>query len=87
MGALEVGDGIPRPGVRHVVTVCDQAREACPVFPGAKRQLHWDFDDPAAAEGNDEERLAAFRRTLAGMRTQVDALIPIARGPGTLSRT
>jgi arsenate reductase len=45
-----------------VVTVCDSAREACPNFPGALYQLHWSFDDPAAAEGSEQERLAVFRR-------------------------
>lgn len=44
------------------VTVCDDATEACPFFPGAKSQLHWRFDDPAAAQGTDEEKLEAFRR-------------------------
>ncbi|MBI3696804.1 MAG: arsenate reductase ArsC [Acidobacteria bacterium] len=46
----------------YVITVCDPAREACPLFPGAGRMLHWSFDDPAAAEGSREERLAVFRR-------------------------
>jgi arsenate reductase (thioredoxin) len=45
-----------------VITVCDQARETCPVFPGANQTAHWAFDDPAAARGDDEERLAVFRR-------------------------
>ena len=45
-----------------VVTVCDNARDACPVFPGAAEQLHWPFDDPADAEGTDEEKLAVFTR-------------------------
>lgn len=44
------------------VTVCDEAREACPFFPGADRQLHWSFEDPSAATGSEEERLAVFRR-------------------------
>ena len=44
-----------------VVTVCDDAKEACPYFPGG-RQLHWSFDDPAAATGSEEARLAVFRR-------------------------
>lgn len=43
------------------VAVCDDAREACPYFP-AGRQLHWAFDDPAAAHGTEDERLAVFRR-------------------------
>jgi arsenate reductase len=46
----------------YVVTVCDDAREACPYFPGARQQLHWSFDDPAAATGSEAERLAVFRR-------------------------
>jgi arsenate reductase len=44
-----------------VITVCDNAKEACPIFPGVQRQLHWSFDDPAAAEGTEEEKLAVFR--------------------------
>jgi arsenate reductase (thioredoxin) len=46
----------------YVVTVCDNAREACPAFPGAANQLHWGFDDPAHAPGTDEEKLRVFRR-------------------------
>ncbi len=45
-----------------VVTVCDPAREACPVFPGAKEQIHVGFPDPAQAEGSEEGRLEVFRR-------------------------
>ena len=46
----------------YVVTVCDHARDSCPVFPGGTRRIHWSFEDPAAVEGSEEERLAAFRR-------------------------
>jgi arsenate reductase len=46
----------------YVVTVCDSASEACPVFPGAARRAHWSFDDPSRAVGGDDERLATFRR-------------------------
>jgi arsenate reductase len=46
----------------YAVTVCDDATEACPYFPGAATQVHWSFDDPSAAQGTDEERLAVFRR-------------------------
>lgn len=46
----------------YAITVCDESKEACPYFPGAGQQLHWRFDDPAAAEGTDEQRLAVYRR-------------------------
>jgi arsenate reductase len=45
-----------------ILTVCDNARETCPVFPGSGKRLHRSFEDPAAAEGGEQERLAAFRR-------------------------
>jgi arsenate reductase (thioredoxin) len=46
----------------YVVTVCDNARDQCPAFPGARNRLHWSLEDPAAVEGSAEVRLAAFRR-------------------------
>jgi arsenate reductase (thioredoxin) len=46
----------------YVVTVCDNAREECPNFPGRTRRVHWSFDDPARAEGGWPERMSAFRR-------------------------
>ncbi len=45
-----------------VLTVCDSAREACPVLPGAKKVLHWSIEDPAQVTGSEEHRLGAFRR-------------------------
>ena len=45
----------------YVVTVCDNAKESCPVFPGKTERIHWSFPDPAAVEGSEGERLAAFR--------------------------
>lgn len=47
---------------RYVITVCDNAAETCPVFPGVAERIHWSFEDPAAVEGDEETRLAAFRR-------------------------
>jgi arsenate reductase len=44
-----------------VITVCDNAKESCPVFPGNTQRLHWSFEDPAAVQGSYEERLKAFR--------------------------
>ncbi len=46
----------------YVITVCDRAKETCPVFPGASSTLHWSFDDPAGAQGSIEYRQAVFRR-------------------------
>ena len=46
----------------YVVTVCDEARQVCPVFPGVHASVHWGYEDPAEAEGTEEERLAVFRR-------------------------
>lgn len=63
-----------------VVTVCDEAREACPVFPGARRMVHWSFEDPAAAVGSDRQRLAAFRR----VRDEIGAKIESALAAGEL---
>ncbi len=45
----------------RVITVCDEANEACPFFPGASERLHWSFPDPSKAEGTEEERLEVFR--------------------------
>jgi arsenate reductase len=58
-----------------VITVCDAAREAGPVFPGALYQLHWNYDDPANATGSEEEKLAAFRRVREEMAEQVRAFV------------
>lgn len=57
-----VGDLVDRP-FDYVITVCDRARQACPVFPGARRVLDWDLEDPAAVQGTGTQRAAAFERT------------------------
>ena len=46
----------------YVITVCDNANEQCPVFPGNAKRIHWSFDDPGAAEGHEDSRLVVFRR-------------------------
>ncbi len=57
----------------YVVTVCDNARDNCPVFPGGTARLHWSFEDPAAVEGTEAERLAAFRRIRDQIQERVKA--------------
>ena len=63
----------------YVITVCDQAREVCPVFPGVHESLHWGYDDPALAEGTEEERLAAFRRVFVQLGERIGTFLPLAR--------
>lgn len=46
----------------YVVTVCDSAAKTCPVFPCKHERVHWDLEDPAAAHGDEQEKLAAFRK-------------------------
>lgn len=46
----------------YVVTVCDNARDNCPLFPAGAERLHWSFEDPVAVMGSEQDRLAAFRR-------------------------
>lgn len=58
-----------------VITVCDHARQACPVFPGPARRIHWDLEDPAAAPGPDEERLAVFRRVRDELAERIRAFL------------
>ena len=60
----------------YVITVCSNANETCPVFPGPVKRLHWPFDDPAAVEGLDAVRHAAFRR----IRDQIHGRIMVFLG-------
>lgn len=72
----------------YVITVCDQARQSCPVFPGATAPLHWGCEDPAAAEGTDEERLVVFRRVFTQLGGRIHQFIPLAlRDPAVAGRS
>ena len=53
----------------YVITVCDNAKESCPVFPAATKRIHWSLDDPAAVQGTEEQRLAEFRRVRDQLRS------------------
>jgi len=55
-----------------VITVCDAANEACPIFPGAARRLHWSFDDPSRATGTEAEQLAVYRRVRDAIRARIE---------------
>lgn len=63
----------------YVITVCDQARQVCPVFPGVHETLHWGYDDPAEATGTEEERLAVFRRVFTSMGERIGQFVTLAR--------
>jgi arsenate reductase len=59
--------------IHTVITVCSQADEACPIFPGRVHRHHWPFDDPATATGTDAEVLAVFRRVRNEIRRVFEA--------------
>ncbi len=63
----------------YVITVCDRARQTCPVFPGSHNSLHWGLDDPAEVEGADAEKLEAFRRTRTEVATRLRPFVELAR--------
>ena len=56
----------------YVITVCDDANEACPFFPGATTRLHWSLRDPSQARGSEEERLAVFRSVRDELRSRIE---------------
>jgi arsenate reductase len=55
----------------YVITVCDNANEHCPVFPGNTERINWSFDDPATAQGDEQARLSVFRRVRDQIRHQL----------------
>ena len=58
-----------------VITVCDNAKESCPVFSGAKETLHWPFDDPADAIGTDDEKMVTFRRVRDEIKAKIQTYL------------
>ena len=63
----------------YVVTVCDEARQVCPVFPGVHESLHWGYEDPSEATGTDEEKLAVFRRVFVQLGERVRQFAIVTR--------
>ncbi len=66
----------------YVITVCDDANEACPVFPGGRRRLHWSFPDPSKAPGTEEERLAVYRQVRNAIRARIEEFLRQEAGGG-----
>jgi arsenate reductase (thioredoxin) len=62
----------------YVITVCDHARESCPVFFGAAKRIHQSFDDPAALKGSEQERFAVFRRVRDELRDYLAGFVSSA---------
>jgi len=58
-----------------VITVCDNARETCPVFPARTRRIHWSIEDPAAIQGSEEERLSTFRQARDELRGRLRTFV------------
>jgi arsenate reductase len=58
-----------------LITVCDQAKEACPTIPGVRQQAHWSIDDPSGVEGDEEARLEAFRTARDHLRDRVHVFV------------
>ena len=73
-----------------LITVCDQARDACPTIPGARRQAHWSLHDPSAVEGDASARLAAFRAARDELRDRIHTFLAAREDdadPGTSPAT
>lgn len=66
----------------HVITVCDIASEACPVFPGTPNRIHWSITDPSAAEGTENERLAAFDAAAIDLLTRIRYFVTFVERAG-----
>src|SRR5262249_5022327 len=71
--------------VETVITVCGNADQACPMFPGQANHHHWGFDDPAHASGTDEEKLAVFRRVRDEIKKVFEAYAAGRRDQGKVS--
>lgn len=67
----------------YVITVCDNANQQCPMFPGKTKRIHWSIDDPAAAEGNEEEQLYIFRRVRDELREKLRQFVATPLSPSS----
>ncbi len=69
----DVAEFLGRTHFGYVITVCAQAESRCPIFPGASIRLHWPFDDPAAIQGTEEQKLTKFREIRDQIRTRIES--------------
>jgi protein-tyrosine-phosphatase len=70
-------DGLERERWDHVITVCDRAKESCPIFPGQPALAHWSVPDPAEVEGDDAAKRAAFRDAFLELSRRIDLLLAL----------
>lgn len=70
-------DGLEREPWDFVITVCDKAKESCPIFPGQPMLAHWGMPDPAEAVGNDVTRRAAFQSAYLLISRRIDLLLAL----------
>lgn len=73
--AKSVREYLGRMHFGYLITVCDEADANCPIFPGVSIRMHWSVEDPVAAAGTEEERLAVFRRVRDELSARVDAFV------------
>jgi arsenate reductase len=69
--------GLEREHWDFVVTVCDRAKESCPIFPGRPMLAHWSIPDPAEVEGDDGTKRAAFRTAFLDLNNRIDLLLAL----------
>jgi len=70
-------EGLDQQQWDFVITVCDRAKEACPIFPGTPILAHWGMPDPAEVEGDDDVKLRAFRDTMVVLGRRIDLLLAL----------
>lgn len=66
----------------YVITVCDQANDSCPIFPGGKQRLHWSLPDPSQAQGTEDEQLAVYRSVRDDLRERIEQELLATRKGG-----
>ena len=69
----DVGQFLGQAHFSYVITLCAQAEDRCPIFPGATTRLHWPFEDPAGFEGTDKQKLNKFREIRDQIRVRIES--------------